>query len=106
VVGTTNFYLDRGSTKPDTMISEVPRGLYVTGTAGFGFDLAAGEYSQQVEGFWIEKGKLTTPVEGVTVAGKLSDMLLGIDSVGRDLEFKAPVSSPSIRFKELTIAGS
>jgi PmbA protein len=106
VVGTTNFYLDRGSTKPDTMISEVPRGLYVTGTAGFGFDLAAGEYSQQVEGFWIEKGKLTMPVEGVTVAGKLSDMLLGIDSVGRDLEFKAPVSSPTIRFKELTIAGS
>ena len=105
VVGVTNLYLDRGATKPETMISQVDRGLYVTGTAGFGFDLASGEYSQQVEGYWIEKGKLTTPVEGVTVAGKLDDMLMGIDAVGRDLEFRSQFSSPSIRFKELTIAG-
>jgi PmbA protein len=104
-VGPTNFYLDRGSSKPDTMIQEVPRGLYVTGTAGFGFDIAAGEYSQQVEGFWIEGGKLTRPVEGVTVAGKIGDMLMGIDAVGRDLEFRGTFASPSIRFKELTIGG-
>ena len=105
-VGATNFYLDRGSTKPDAMIAGTDRGLYVTGTAGFGFDLASGEYSQQIEGFWIEKGKLGAPVEGVTVAARLDDMLFGIDSVGRDLEFRGPFASPSIRFKELTIAGT
>ncbi len=105
-VGATNFYIDRGSAKPDNMIQEVSRGLYVTGTAGFGFDLAAGEYSQQVEGFWIEGGKLTQPVEGVTVAGKLDDMLMGVDSVGKDLDFRNNIASPSLRFKELTIAGT
>ncbi|HEY6221862.1 MAG TPA: TldD/PmbA family protein [Candidatus Eisenbacteria bacterium] len=104
-VGPTNFYIDGGSSKPDAMIQEVPRGLYVTGTAGFGFDIAAGEYSQQVEGFWIEGGKLAQPVEGVTVAGKLGDMLLGIDAVGRDLEFRTIFAAPTIRFKELTIGG-
>lgn len=105
-VGATNFYIDRGSSKPETMIQEVPRGLYVTGTAGFGFDLASGEYSQQVEGAWIEGGKITKPVEGVTVAGKLTDMLTGIDAVGRDLEFRTQIASPSLRFKELTIGGT
>lgn len=105
-VGATNFYIDRGSSKPEAMIQEVPRGLYVTGTAGFGFDLASGEYSQQVEGAWIEGGKLTKPVEGVTVAGKLTDMLTGIDAVGRDLEFRTQIASPSLRFKELTIGGT
>ena len=105
-VGPTNFYIDRGTSKPDSMIQDVPRGLYVTGTAGFGFDLAAGEYSQQVEGFWIEGGKLTQPVEGVTVAGKLDDMLMGIDAVGKDLDFRATIASPSLRFKELTIGGT
>ena len=105
LVGATNFYIDGGSSKPDSMIEGVPRGLYVTGTAGFGFDIAAGEYSQQVEGSWIEGGKLTQPVEGVTVAGKLGDMLLGIDAVGRDLEFRTTFSAPTIRFKELTIGG-
>lgn len=105
-VGATNFYIDRGSSKPETMIQEVPRGLYVTGTAGFGFDLASGDYSQQVQGAWIEGGKITTPVEGVTVAGKLTDMLTGIDAVGRDLEFRTQIASPSLRFKELTIGGT
>ena len=104
-VGPTNFYIDSGSSKPDAMIQEVPRGLYVTGTAGFGFDIAAGEYSQQVEGHWIEGGKLVRPVEGITVAGKLGDMLLGIDAVGRDLEFRTTFAAPTIRFKELTIGG-
>lgn len=104
-VGPTNFYIDRGSAKLEAMIQEVPRGLYVTGAAGVGFDLAAGEYSQQVEGYWIENGALTTPVEGVAVAGNLDDMLMGIDSVGRDLEFRSNFASPSIRFKELTIGG-
>jgi PmbA protein len=105
-VGASNFYIQNGSTKLSTMIEEVPRGLYVTGTAGFGFDLAAGEYSQQIEGNWIEKGKLGQPVEGVTVAGKLSDMLLGVDAVGRDLDFRSQYSSPSLRFKELTVGGA
>jgi PmbA protein len=105
VVGPTNFYIDRGSTKPESMIQQVAKGLLVTGSAGFGFDLTAGEYSQQVEGFWIEGGKIAHPVESVTVAGKLDEMLLGIDAVGRDLDFRSNIASPSIRFKELTIGG-
>jgi predicted Zn-dependent protease len=44
-------------------------------------------------------------VEGITVAGKISDMLMGIDAVGRDLDFRSQFSSPSLRFKELTIGG-
>ncbi len=105
-VGASNFYIENGSTKLSTIIEQVPRGLYVTGTAGFGFDLAAGEYSQQIEGNWIENGKLVQPVEGVTVAGKLSDMLLGVDAVGRDLDFRSQYCSPSLRFKELTVGGA
>jgi PmbA protein len=105
VVGPTNFYIDRGSRSPESMIQEVPKGLYVTGSAGFGFDITAGEYSQQVEGFWIEGGKRSQPVEGVTVAGKLDEMLLGIDAVGKDLDFRSNIASPTIRFKELTIGG-
>jgi PmbA protein len=104
-VGASNFYIENGSSKPSSMIEQVPNGLFVTGTAGFGFDLAAGDYSQQVEGNWIEKGKLGRPVEGITVAGKISDMLTGIDAVGRDIDFRSQFCSPSIRFKELTVGG-
>lgn len=102
----TNFYVDRGGTRLDKMIAETPRGLLVTGLAGFGIDAVSGEFSQQVEGSWIEGGKVTKPVEGVTVGGRLQEMLMGIDVVGNDLEFRSNVASPSLRFRELTIGGA
>jgi len=103
-VGPTNFYIDAVS-KTHPVTEDVVQGLYVTGLAGFGVDIVSGVYSQQVDGRWIEKGVLGKPVEGVTVAGKLDEMLLGIDAVGRDLDFRNNVVSPTIRFKELTVGG-
>ena len=81
-VGPTNFYIDGGSSKPDAMIQEVPRGLYVTGTAGFGFDIAAGEYSQQVEGIWIEGGKLAGQLRDVAYQATTTDFWGSLDAVG------------------------
>jgi len=104
-IGPTNFYIDAVSST-HKLIEEVPSGLYVTGLAGFGVDIVSGEYSQQVDGQLIEKGVLTKAVEGVTVGGRLDEMLLGIDGVGRDLEFRNNVTAPSIRFKQMTVGGS
>ena len=103
-IGPTNFYIDAFS-KTHPLVEDLSSGLYVTGLAGFGMDTVSGEYSQQVDGQWIEKGVLTKAVEGVTVAGRLDEMLLGIDAVGRDLEFRSNVASPAIRFKQLTVGG-
>ncbi|HET9951732.1 MAG TPA: TldD/PmbA family protein [Candidatus Eisenbacteria bacterium] len=105
-VGSTNLYIAAGRTALDKMISETPRGLYVTELTGSGVDTVSGQYSQQAVGRWIEKGALAQPVERVAVSGRLDEMLLGIDSVGRDLEVRNVFSSPSLRFKQLTIAGA
>jgi len=104
-VGPSNFYIERGDHRLEDLVESTPRGFLVTGLAGFGIDVVSGEFSQQVEGTLIEGGKLTKPVEGVTIGGKLQDMLMGIDGVAGDLEFRSNVSSPSIRFKELTVGG-
>lgn len=101
----TNFYVDRGAGRLDKILAETPRGLLVTGLAGFGIDPVSGEFSQQIEGSWIEGGKIVKPVEGVTVGGRLQDMLMAIDAVGSDLEFRSNVASPSLRFQSLTIGG-
>ena len=106
VVGPTNLYLMAGRTALDKMISDTPRGLYVTELSGSGVDTVSGQYSQQAVGRWIEKGALAQPVERVTVAGRLDEMLLGVDAIGRDLEQRTVFSSPSIRFKQMTIAGT
>ena len=102
----SNFYIEEGNADPDKIVAGVARGLLVTGTAGFGFDLVGGGYSQQVEGLWIENGVPGAAVEGVTVAGRLDEMLQGIDAIGNRLEFRGRVAAPMLRFRELTIAGA
>lgn len=35
-------------------------------------------------GFWVEKGRIVFPVEEITIAGNMKDMLKGIAAVGAD----------------------
>ena len=81
------------------------RGFYVTELLGFGVNLVTGDYSRGAAGFWIENGELAYPVEEVTVAGNLLDMLKGVEMVGNDLEFRGAIASPTIKIAEMTVAG-
>lgn len=80
-------------------------GLYVTELIGFGVNLVTGDYSQGAVGFWIEKGELTYPVEEITIAGNLKEMLLGIEMVGNDLSFRQSVVAPTFKIRRMTVAG-
>jgi PmbA protein len=104
-VGPTNFYLQAGPHDPADIIQSVDRGLYVTEMIGSGVNLVTGDYSRGAVGFWIEKGELAYPVEEITVAGNLKEMLLGIEMVGNDLTFRNSVVAPTIKIRHMTVAG-
>jgi PmbA protein len=104
-VGPTNFYLAPGSVAPEAIVRSVKRGLYVTELIGYGINMVTGDYSRGAAGFWIENGELAYPVEEITIAGNLTRMLLGIDMIGNDLEFRGRIASPTIKINEMTIAG-
>ena len=104
-VGAGNLSFAPGTTPPDQIIGEVERGLYVTDTIGFGVDLVSGDFSQGAVGQWIEKGRFVHPVHEVTVAGNLKTMLMDIDAVGNDLEWRGAVASPTLRVRKLMVAG-
>jgi PmbA protein len=104
-VGAGDLYLEPGPTPPDQVIGEVERGLYVTDLIGFGVDLVSGDYSQGAAGHWIEKGRLVFPVHEVTIAGNLKQMLLDVDAVGDDLEFRGSVNAPTLRIRRMTVSG-
>lgn len=104
-IGTHNLYLEPGSRSPADLLKEVPNGFYVTAMLGHGANLVTGEYSRGANGVWIENGELTHPVQEVTVAGNLLDMLSRIDGIGSDLTFRGSVGAPTIRFNELTVSG-
>jgi len=105
-IGTTNLYLEAGTKSPQELLREVDSGLYVTALLGQGTDPVTGELSVGANGLWIEKGELTHPVQEVTVAGNLLQMLQDLDGVGSDLQFRGgSVGAPTVRFRQLTVSG-
>ena len=104
-VSTTNCYLAPGSVTPEELIASVKSGFYVTELIGFGVNMVTGDYSRGAVGLWIENGELAYPVEEVTVAGNLLEMLQAIDGVGNDLVFRDRTSAPTIRVARMVVAG-
>ncbi len=104
-VGHGNFFLEKGTKSPQQIIAGIKQGLYVTDLIGFGVNLVTGDFSRGASGLWIENGELTYPVEEITVAGNLLDMLNNITEIGNDLEFRATIASPTLRIDGMTIAG-
>ena len=104
--GAHNFYLQPGTLTPEQIFADIPAGLYVTETMGFGVNLVTGDYSQGAAGVWIENGELTFPVEEITIAGNLKDMYKNITAVGNDLVFRSAAAAPTLRIDGMMIAGS
>jgi PmbA protein len=105
-VASTNLYLVPGTHTPEEIIASVKSGLYLTELIGFGVNVVTGDYSRGAVGIWIDNGKLTYPVEEITIAGNLHEMLQQIDMVGNDLVFRGRTAAPTLKIAGMTIAGN
>jgi len=104
-IGVGNFFLQPGKRTARQIIGDIKDGLYVTEFLGFGVNLVTGDFSRGASGLWIVNGELAYPVEEITVAGNLKDMLMNVSEIGSDLEFRGSVAAPTIRIDGLTVAG-
>ncbi|HJT90051.1 MAG TPA: metallopeptidase TldD-related protein, partial [Bryobacteraceae bacterium] len=104
-IGHGNFFLEKGAQTPEQIVAGVANGFYVTELLGFGVNIVTGDYSQGAAGLWIRNGELAFAVSEVTIAGNLKDMLLNVDAVGSDLEFRGSVAAPTIRIGAMTVGG-
>jgi PmbA protein len=103
--GPNNLYLAAGISKPEQIIKSVDKGLFLTGTIGFGLVPTTGDISRGAFGIWIEKGELTYPVAEITISGNLANLLQGIEMVGNDLQLKDSTNGPTIKVTEMTVGG-
>jgi PmbA protein len=104
-ISSGNFFLQAGARSPREIIADVREGLYVTEFLGFGVNLVTGDYSRGVSGLWIQNGELAYPVEEITVAGNLREMLNHVSEIGNDLEFRSSTAAPTLRIEGMTVAG-
>lgn len=105
-IGTHNLYLEPGADTPEALIRRVDRGFYYDDQGSFGFNPVTGDYSFQAQGYWIENGERTFPVDGITVAGNSLAMLGAITGIANDLVWRSSVAAPTLLISEMTVSGS
>ena len=86
------------------LIQKMGRGLVVTELMGQGLNMVTGDYSRGVAGFWVEEGAIVHPVEEITIAGNMRDMLLNISNIGNDIYKNSSQYIGSVLIDEMTIA--
>jgi PmbA protein len=107
-IGTTNLYLQPGSSKPEEIFAAIDRGFYLTVVLGLfaGIDSASGDFSIPSAGFMIEKGEPGAPVRGISIGGNLFEFLKAVDRVGSDLTWFQTVGSPTFSVKSIKLGGA
>ena len=108
--GSHNLQLRSSLTQPgddlEAMLQKLGTGLFVIELMGQGVNYVTGDYSRGCSGFWVEKGRIAFPVEEITIAGNLKEMLLGIQAVGADVYTYGAKTTGSILVNRMKVAGS
>ncbi len=104
-IGHGNFYLEKGVQTPEQIIAGITDGFYVTELMGFGVNIVTGDYSRGAAGLWIRNGELAFAVSEVTIAGNLKDMLMNVETIGDDLQFRGSMAAPTLKIGEMTVGG-
>jgi len=93
----------------EDLISSVMNGLYVYDFAGLhsGVNPVSGDLSLGVEGVMIRDGKLCESVNECTINSTLQKMLLGVTSVGSQVEhLYSGVSTPAVVIEDVSLSGA
>lgn len=107
-IGPSNFYVEAGVDDPGALVSGLDRALAVTSLLNLHtIDPVSGEFSLGATGTYLEKGQPRYPVQGITIAGNLTQLLAAISGVGSDLVFgPSGIGSPTLVISELSIGGT
>ncbi len=107
-----NCYIEKGTLALDDLLQDVGDGVYITDLMGMhaGANAASGDFSLLARGFVIAKGKLTSPIEQITVSGNFYSMIKSIKNMSDEVKFFLPADNgvfgaPDVHVGILNIAG-
>jgi PmbA protein len=103
--GVHNVWLDGPRTPIADLVRGIREGLLVTELIGQGVNIVTGDYSRGAAGYWISNGEVVHPVDEITIAGHLAQMLGAIAAVGDDPDLRGNVVTGSMLIDGMTVAG-
>lgn len=115
----SNTFILPGKDRKEDMFKGIKKGLYARRMGGGSVNPNTGEFNFGVlEGYLIEDGKVTHPVEGAMLIGSGGEILQKIDMVSDNLEraqgmcgslsgsIPTDVGQPAIRVSAITVGGT
>ncbi len=110
-IAPTNMYIQKGNSRLEDMVEGMERGLMIIDLQGIhsGTNPVSGDFSLSAHGYLIEDGKISKPVNQITLSGNFYDLIKEVIEVGNDLKFTFPgggyIGSPSLKIRELSVSG-
>lgn len=89
----------------DGLVGDVEKGILVTGFNGGNCNSSTGDFSYGIEGFLIENGKLSQPVNEMNVTGNMVSLWASLVAVGNDPRLSSSRRIPSLVFDGVDFSG-
>jgi PmbA protein len=103
--GLQNCFVTHSDQDLAALCKTMGTGFLATELIGSGVNLVTGDYSRGAFGYWVENGVIQHAVEGITLAGNLSDMFLNLVAVANDIDTRGSLQTGSVLLHEMTLAG-
>ena len=103
--GAHNLILSHTHPSQAELLREMGSGLLVTELMGQGVNTLTGDYSRGAAGFWVENGQISYPVQEITIASRLQDMLPNIAGAANDALKRSAHKTGSLLLEQMTVAG-
>lgn len=97
--------LQPGRKDLDGLVADVQKGILVTGFNGGNSNSTTGDFSYGIEGFLIENGKLTQPINEMNITGNMITLWASLVAVGNDPQMSSSWRIPSLVFDEVNFSG-
>ncbi len=90
----------------EQLLQKMGTGLLVTEVLGHGLNMVTGDYSRGAAGYWVHNGVIAHPVEEITIAANMQEMLQHIVAIGSDIVPHSSKQTGSILIENMMVAAS
>lgn len=106
ISGPSRLVLKPGVRSCEAMMSDVEKGILVTGFNGGNCNSNSGDFSFGVEGFLIENGIIVRPIAEMNITGNMLSLWASLQEIGNDPRRNNAYLIPSLLFTDVNLSGS
>jgi len=102
----SNLVIPKGKKTLNEIISEITKGILITGFIGGNFNSTTGDFSFGITGILIENGKYKNAVNEMNITGNSLDLWKNFCEAATDTFEFSRIRTPSLRFSNIQFSGS